>query len=223
MTREEAIETLRNAAWLGSNDDRQKVEDAVELAITALQAQDVDAISRQAVMWMLTNLSYTQCKTQGEIEVIGLAKTMLIAMPSAQASYRQVTGKLDITDCISRQAAIDAIEKNAYRHTYVDQIIDIVSELPSAQLEPSQVARDIATILENEQDMRVILSHQAEVIRCKDCKYWMPHSQLGFDEDNEMYHDYCKKLIPDDEYYAFYRNANDYCSRAEWRTDGVDS
>ena len=31
--------------------------------------------------------------------------------------------------------AIDAIEKSAYRHTYLDQIIDIVSELPSAQPE----------------------------------------------------------------------------------------
>lgn len=34
-------------------------------------------------------------------------------------------------DLIRRQAAIDAIEKNAYRHTYLDQIIDIVSELPT--------------------------------------------------------------------------------------------
>lgn len=39
-------------------------------------------------------------------------------------------------DMISRRAAIDAIEKNAYRHTYLDQIIDIVSELPSAQPKP---------------------------------------------------------------------------------------
>lgn len=61
-----------------------------------------------------------------------------------------------------------------------------------------------------------------EITRCRDCKYWMPHSQLGSDEDNEMYHDYCKKLIPDDEYYAFYRNADDYCSRAERRTDESD-
>ena len=54
-----------------------------------------------------------------------------------------------------------------------------------------------------------------ELIRCKDCKYWMPHSQLGFDEDNEEYHDYCRRLVPDDEYYAFTRNADDFCSRAE--------
>lgn len=43
-----------------------------------------DTISRQAVMWRLTNLSYTQCKTQGEADVIDTAKTMVITMPSAQ-------------------------------------------------------------------------------------------------------------------------------------------
>ena len=54
-----------------------------------------------------------------------------------------------------------------------------------------------------------------EVIRCKDCKHWLPHSQFGFDEDNEEYHDYCGRLVPDDDYYAFTRNADDFCSRAE--------
>ena len=38
-------------------------------------------------------------------------------------------------DTISRQAAIDAIERNAYRHTYIDQIVDIIKGLPSAQPE----------------------------------------------------------------------------------------
>ena len=60
---------------------------------------------------------------------------------------------------------------------------------------------------------------QPEIIHCRDCKYWMPHTQLGYDEDHEIYHDYCKKLIPDDEYYAFARRADDFCSRAERRTD----
>ena len=58
-----------------------------------------------------------------------------------------------------------------------------------------------------------------ELIRCKDCKYWLPHSQFGFDEDNEEYHDYCERLVPDDDYYAFTRNADDFCSRAERRTE----
>ena len=36
-------------------------------------------------------------------------------------------------DLIERQAAIDAIERNAYRDTYIDQIVGIINELPSAQ------------------------------------------------------------------------------------------
>lgn len=54
-----------------------------------------------------------------------------------------------------------------------------------------------------------------KLTRCKDCKYWLPHRQYGFDEDNEEYHDYCERLVPDDDYYAFTRNADDFCSRAK--------
>jgi len=40
-----------------------------------------------------------------------------------------------MSDLISRQAAIDVIERNAYRHTYIDQIVDIIKGLPPAQPE----------------------------------------------------------------------------------------
>lgn len=53
------------------------------------------------------------------------------------------------------------------------------------------------------------------VIRCKDCKHWLPHEQFGFDADNDEYHNYCGLLVPDDDYYAFTREAYEYCSRAE--------
>ena len=53
------------------------------------------------------------------------------------------------------------------------------------------------------------------LIRCKDCKYWLPHSQFGNDEDYDEYYDYCGRLVPDDDYYAFTRNADDFCSRAK--------
>lgn len=51
----------------------------------------------------------------------------------------------------------------------VSQCIGVIHDLPSAQPEPSQVARDIATIIENEQDMRVI--ERNDIVRCKDCKH----------------------------------------------------
>lgn len=60
---------------------------------------------------------------------------------------------------------------------------------------------------------------QSEIVRCKDCKYWEQNAQHGFDEDNEEYHNYCARLVPDDDYYAFTREANDFCSYAERRAD----
>ena len=199
MTREEAIKTLRNTAWLGTDKKVGQVEEAIQIAITALKAQDVDAVSRQAVMWMLTNLSYTQCRTQGEVEVIGLAKTMLIAMPSAQdvnnsnqevnnstatqpngiesqVSYRQVTGKLDITDCISRQAAIDEIE---YELEMINSTLDSTTLDFNARERLRQRRGEAREILNSIQQLP---SAQPEIIRCRDCgkcqydtlfdKYW---------------------------------------------------
>lgn len=59
------------------------------------------------------------------------------------------------------------------------------------------------------------LEIETELIRCKDCKYWLPHHQFGFDSDNDEYRDYCAKHLPEDDYYAFEKNANDYCSLAK--------
>ena len=104
-----------------------------------------------------------------------------------------------MTNLISRQAAVDAaIEAvdewdGGYNLTRADMIADAINNaVPSAQ---------------------------PEIILCRDCKYWLPHEQFGYDEDNEEYHDYCAKLVPEDEYYAFRRHADEWCSRAERRTD----
>ena len=44
-----------------------------------------------------------------------------------------------MSDLISREAAIKAIERNAYRHTYIDQILDIIKSMPSAHpLDPCE-------------------------------------------------------------------------------------
>lgn len=135
-----------------------------------------------------------------------------------QPTQKNDSNTLDALDCVSRQAAIDAIEEYAdrlqmvnwkenpgvpYKVYALNWCINTIRELPSvqpevteeavkdycrkrcltvltnecfhyllsAQQEPSQVARDIATIIENEKDMRVIASAQPEIIRCKDCKH----------------------------------------------------
>lgn len=228
MTREEAIRILPDMKGAGNEWDM-----ALDMAITALQAQDVDAVSRQAVMWMLTNLSYTQCRTQGEVEVIGVAKTLLIAMPSAQevnnsnqevnnstatqpngiesqASYRQVTGKLDVTDCISRQDAIDALNEICDRcgegekyngvmcgACYMDGAVDCIEALPSAQ---------------------------PEIIHCLDCKH-KPYPSDNYDPDNSdcgfeiIFPDYRCPCRCDDEYYNYIPDDDWFCGNAERRAD----
>lgn len=76
-------------------------------------------------------------------------------------------------DFISRQQAIDAVNEwfrlYAINRTMsnVTSIQDVLRQLPSAQ---SDIARDIATIIENEKDMRVIA--QPEIIRCGECKHY---------------------------------------------------
>lgn len=81
------------------------------------------------------------------------------------------------TDCISRQAAIDAVESlpncpNGFSDTYDKAcIIGVLEELPSVQ---PDIARDIVTILENEQDMRVVLQNERKRGRWIPCSERLP-------------------------------------------------
>ena len=75
-------------------------------------------------------------------------------------------------DLISRQAAIDAFNTNIDElvvsgkenadavERYINRVIGAIKQLPPAQPAPSQVAADIARIVENGQDMRVIEAAQ---------------------------------------------------------------
>ena len=118
-------------------------------------------------------------------------------------------------DLISRQDAIDALEKVAelfpwkvpgnrdtydrYNEAWNDAIgraeIEI-EELPSAQ--PEQIARDIATIIENEKDMRVILQNaeHTETHSC-DCERTETHDWIPVTERQPEESDYigCSECI----------------------------
>lgn len=83
------------------------------------------------------------------------------------------------TDLISRQSAIGYLMTNMiwydeYGYESDDDdykrecITELINGVPSAQQEPSQVARDIATIIENEQDMRVIERNAQQWIPCSE-------------------------------------------------------
>ena len=109
-------------------------------------------------------------------------------------------------DMISRQAAIDALvaetiyteeelkeyyEANSHRNEWVNGIyeaVEVIKQLPSAQ---------------------------PEIIRCKDCKHWIPYDWM-FSEvwQSRNINDY-----PEDEigcnYCDMAMKANDFCSRGE--------
>ena len=86
-----------------------------------------------------------------------------------------------MSDLISRQAAIDLWEQyHPYIATKACEYDTMLRKLPSAQPEPSQVVRDIATIIENEQDMRVILDAQSE-------QRWIPCSERLPEDGTEVF------------------------------------
>lgn len=150
----------------------------------------------------------------------------IMRFPSAQPETHDKRTKTHSCDCINRQDAID----------YCYQLINVEHQQGSDEMNYGQErVNQTETILHHlelmssaQPDLDDVYAHaeteaearfHAEIVRCKDCKHWLPHTQFGYDEDNDVYYDYCAKLIPEDEYYAFQREANDYCSRAERRTD----
>ena len=124
-----------------------------------------------------------------------------------------------MNDTVYRKDVIDTMEKIMADHLidgYEDEclLINAMKSLPSVDPEPSQLAKDIARILENDQDMRVILKNaETEIVRCMDCK----HLQKWRSEES------AKKF---GQIYECARNVlncpkpEDFCSRAERREDG---
>ena len=136
-------------------------------------------------------------------------------------------------DMISRQAAIDALsfgkemlsrvldetdvvgtdrEKYSWGLGLIESSIKDIEELPSAH--PEQIARDIATIIENEKDMRVILKNTEPEQR------WIPVTERLPDElaevnvtwentEPEPYYDFVKG-------HCFTGTAVYFCDRWYW-------
>lgn len=86
------------------------------------------------------------------------------ALPSAQPTQTNTPNTLKSLDCIDRQTAIDAIERNAYRHTYIDQIVDVIKQLPSAQPDRSLLFR-IGEICVEESKWHITAEVAVEKIR----------------------------------------------------------
>jgi len=93
-----------------------------------------------------------------------------------------------MSDLIDRQAALEALNKRCVCECeyskkqrsimcgacYLGSAIEVIEMLPSAQPEADEVARDMATIIENEKDMRVIRENAEQ--RWIPCKERLPES-----------------------------------------------
>lgn len=76
-----------------------------------------------------------------------------------------------MTNKITREEAIQILADlidSPFLHTWEKQ--NKALHMAIEALTEKNIARDIATILENEQDMRAILQN-GELVRCKDCRH----------------------------------------------------
>lgn len=106
-------------------------------------------------------------------------------LPSALGTNLAEVG----TDCISRQAAIDALY---HVDEYNSRSVEAIRNLPSAE---------------------------PQIIRCKDCKHWIPYDWMFSEEwQSQNIDDYPEDDIGCD-CCDMAMKANDFCSRAERRTE----
>ena len=84
--------------------------------------------------------------------------------------------------------------------TYLELIRDADRKLDTGEITLGEYERMIAPL---KQEMRL------EVIHCRDCKYWREHK----------YAKETKRYIPFCGFNAIYTKADDFCSKAERRTE----
>ena len=123
----------------------------------------------------------------------------IIQLPSAQLG----TNLAEVgTDCICRQAAIDAIEEKQLPIMRSEFLYD------QAKFDGLSVALNIITELS---------SAHPEIIRCKDCKHWIPYDWMF----SEIWKSRNMADYPEDEIGCdccdMAMKANDFCSRSERR------
>lgn len=137
-----------------------------------------DLISRQAAISAI-------CNACGKIDCDKMDKCEKLQLQPANCSEFP-----NNSDTISRQAAIDALRTcydtetitmdNGDEYINYGDAVGEIEQLPSTQPEPQQVAKDIARIVENEQDMRVIAQPErikghwikispANIYECSEC------------------------------------------------------
>lgn len=131
-----------------------------------------------------------------------------------KALEQQVTKDTNVTnnDCISRQAAIDALIKADYEFTGIlsepraRRFEQTINALPSAQPDLSEYSDKLWRSAYE----RGKAEAQAEIVRCKDCKHFI--KDHGW---NRIEYTVCS-ISP---IHKVIRQPDDFCSRSERRTD----
>ena len=106
-------------------------------------------------------------------------------------------GVIRMDDLVSRQAAIDAVYKCA--NIFINNLPVMVDKADAYKA------------------LAELPSAQPEIIRCKDCKHYVIHTLFGRSQG------WCERLCDEfDKTLARGTEQDDFCSRAERRTDEPD-
>ena len=131
-----------------------------------------------------------------------LAKAMIESLPSVQPEKAQLSREDTTSDCISRQAAIDAFFTATSDGDKAEWCEYVIKTLPSVQtITPCYLYSPCE--YQNE-DIELIPFVQPEIVLCKECKYYRSGDGM-FEQD-----DFCT-------YRMIQVFDDDYCSRAERR------
>ena len=154
---------------------------AMELAVDALKAQGTceDAVSRQTLQKELALYPIDDVTSEDEAgynRAINDVQKMVLHLPSAQpqSTMGQVNDTAQSTnDCISRQAAIELIERMKPYHQEADDIAEMIANMPSAQ--PVLDRTKISDLLEKIYSIQSVhLSVEGVLARKYYCKQlWM--------------------------------------------------
>ena len=135
----------------------------------------------------------------------------LVAEMGKEILKAQLSGEGTTSDCISRRGVIDALEKVAdlfpWRVPGKSDTYDSYNEAWNDAIGRAEM------------EIEKLPSVQPDIVRCKDCKHWMPYdwmySEVWLSKNIDDY--------PEDEIGCTYcdmnMGANDFCSRAERKTD----
>ena len=129
-----------------------------------------------------------------------------------------------MSDLIERQVAIDTMTNTlwhypneCYRNLNKYEFAKGLAELGLKSVSAAQPEITLESAIDylhkigwmQEHDRILTESAQPEIIHCKDCKFWREHK----------YAKETKRYIPFCGFNAIYTKSDDFCSRAERRTD----